>query len=55
MRTVGDLSLKTARRAGIGLLAGLLFAGSAMADTFRVTKFEDDNGPCTPTDCALRE
>ncbi|MCP4547047.1 MAG: CSLREA domain-containing protein, partial [bacterium] len=55
MRTVGDLCLKTARRAGIGLLAGLLFTGSAVAVTFSVTKFEDDNGPCTQTDCALRE
>ncbi len=49
------LKLKTIRRAGIGVLAGIFLAGSAMAASFLVTKLEDDNGPCTLADCALRE
>lgn len=33
----------------------LLVAATAAADTFVVTKETDDDGPCTPDDCALRE
>jgi CSLREA domain-containing protein len=36
------------------LLTALL-AGAASAATFTVTKEIDDDGPCTPDDCALRE
>jgi len=38
-----------------GFLLFLAFAPLAMAETFTVTKTEDDDGPCTPDDCALRE
>ncbi len=37
------------------LLLLLLLAQTASAATFVVTKETDDNGPCTPDDCALRE
>ncbi len=37
------------------LLAFLEAAAPAPAATYLVTKMSDDNGPCTPDDCAVRE
>jgi CSLREA domain-containing protein len=39
----------------LGLLLLLLSAGAAFGATFTVTKETDDDGPCEPDDCALRE
>jgi hypothetical protein len=39
----------------LGLLLGLGTAVQAFATTYLVNKLNDDNGPCTPDDCAVRE
>ena len=39
----------------LAALGGFLLAGNVEAATFIVNKTADDNGPCDPVDCALRE
>ena len=39
----------------LATLGGFLLAGHLEAATFTVNKTTDDNGPCDPADCALRE
>lgn len=39
----------------LAILFALLFADTAPAATFIVTKLSDDNGACEPEDCSLRE
>ena len=37
------------------VLSTLVLAASAPGEVFRVTTTADDDGPCEPDDCALRE
>lgn len=46
----------SAMRQHLGIITLLvLWSNPGLAATFVVTKEADDNGPCTPDDCALRE